>query len=213
MPTTSMTECYWLLRKEHFCHSSASPGRQTSYLLNTPSLDSPTIFAVCAKVLLWSWPPSLRGFLPIFFKNIPCQNSILSCLCRQPPAGLLPLEIPIPETYVFMFGKLFKTYQARPHFIIPDSWHYQDDTADSYPGSEKHLIFLQATLISWMFLVRLSLGLTQPVLMTESTLVTLPWGEEEISKWKCYPTHKTTDSTLHTAYINWRRMRLSLVAS
>ena len=53
-----------------------------------------------------------------------------------------------------------------------------------------------------MILLKLSLGLTQPVLMTESTPVTLPWGEEEvISKWKHYTTHKTTDSTLHTAYI------------
>lgn len=102
-----------------------------------------------------------------------------------------------------MFYMLFKTYQAAPRTlrIIPDSWHYLWMRHCRLIQEVEYLIFLQATLISGMFLVRLSLGLTQPVLMMKAHSVALPWGEEVI-KWKCYPTHKTTDSTLHTAYIN-----------
>lgn len=43
----------------------------------------------------------------------------------------------------------------------------------AHPGSERHLIFLKAPLVSLIFF-KLSLGLTWPLLMTDSTPSTLP---------------------------------------
>lgn len=152
MPATSMTEYYWLLRNDHFCHSSASPGRQASYLLNI-SLDSPKIFAFCAKVLFWVLlPPSLTGFLPYSSKAYLSKISVCPAYVgnssRAPPFRNTYTR----NIYVSMFLYAFQNISGWPKnsLTIPDSWHFQDETADSSRKWEtSHLLAGNPNFSEW----------------------------------------------------------------